>query len=109
MGAQSIRSLHFGKNQFGPRYFQLTVNLVFTVNLLTENVYVTNKLYSWHIKAYVANKILIKHLKRPHKHLNDKKIPCQKKNAKKKKKNLKTQKLNNKKIIRVIKGPKKEP
>ena len=43
----------------------------------------------------------------PHKHLNDKKFHIKK--MLKEKKNLKTQKLNNKKIVRVIKGPKKKP
>ena len=46
----------------------------------------------------------------PHKHLNDQKFQVKKKKKLKEKKNLKTQKLNfKKKIIRVIKGPKKEP
>jgi len=59
-GAQLIWSLYFGSNQFGPYYFQSAVNLLPTVKFLTENVYVVNGLPSWHIKAYVANKILIK-------------------------------------------------
>ena len=42
LGSQSIWSLHFGSNQFHPCYFQVTVNLVFTINSLTENAYVAN-------------------------------------------------------------------
>ena len=34
--------------QFGPCYFQIKVNLVITINSLTENVYVTNGLHGWH-------------------------------------------------------------
>ena len=37
-----------GHNQFGPYYFQLALNLVPTINSLTENTYVANGLYSWH-------------------------------------------------------------
>ena len=58
--SQLIWSLHFGNNQFGLYYFQSAINLIITVNVLTENVYVANGLHSWHIKAYVANKLLIK-------------------------------------------------
>ena len=43
---QSIWSLHFGNSQFGPSYFQLTTNLVLTVNSLTDFVYVANGLHS---------------------------------------------------------------
>ena len=57
---QLIWSLHFGNNQFDLYYFQSAVNLVLTVNLLTKNVYITNRSHSWHIKAYMVNKILIK-------------------------------------------------
>ena len=39
---QSIWSLYFDNSQFGSYYFQLTVNLVSTINSLTENAYVTN-------------------------------------------------------------------
>ena len=39
---QSTWSLHFGKSQFGHCYFQLTVNLIPTINSLTENSYVAN-------------------------------------------------------------------
>ena len=46
--SQSIWSLHFGSNQFGPCYFQLALNLVPTVNSLTENAYVVDGLHSWH-------------------------------------------------------------
>ena len=46
LGLQSIWSLHFGNNQFGLYYFQFTINLVSTINLLTENVYVENGLHS---------------------------------------------------------------
>ena len=49
LGSQSIWSLHFGSSQFGPCYFQLAVNLVPTVNLVTENVYMANGVHSWHI------------------------------------------------------------
>ena len=48
-GPQSIWSLYFGIGQFGPYYFKITINLVFTVNSLTENAYVANSLYSWHV------------------------------------------------------------
>ena len=44
---QSIWSLYFGSSQFGLCYFQLVVNLVHTVNSLTENAYVTNDMHSW--------------------------------------------------------------
>ena len=37
--SQSIQSLHFDSSQFCPCYFQFTVNLIFTINLLMENVY----------------------------------------------------------------------
>ena len=37
---------YFGSNLFGPYYFTITINLVFTVNLPTENVYVENRLHS---------------------------------------------------------------
>ena len=33
------------------------------INFLTKNVYMADKLYNWHIKAYLTNKILIKNLK----------------------------------------------
>ena len=36
-------------NQFSP-YILVTVNLVATVNLLTENVYMANNLHCWHIQ-----------------------------------------------------------
>ena len=35
--SRSIWSLHFGSSQYGPYYFQLSVNLVPTVNSLTKN------------------------------------------------------------------------
>ena len=63
LGLQSIWFLHFGNNQFYPYYFQTAVNLIHIVNLLMENIYMTNILRSWHIKAHVANKILIKKFK----------------------------------------------
>ena len=49
LGSQSIWSLHFGNGQFGPYYFQFAVNLVPTVNSLTENAYVANGLHCWHV------------------------------------------------------------
>jgi len=46
----------WGHDQFGPYnsqfsscYFQLTVNLVPTINSLTENAYIANGLHSWHV------------------------------------------------------------
>ena len=45
LGSQSIWSLHFGANQFGLCYFQLTLNLIITVNLLTENSYMANSVH----------------------------------------------------------------
>ena len=46
----------------------------------------------------------------PHKHLNDQKFQVKKKKKLKEKKKLKNTKIKfKKKIIRVIKGPKKEP
>ena len=44
---RSIWSLYFSSIQFGPCYFQLVVNLVSTVNSLTENAYVANDLSYW--------------------------------------------------------------
>ena len=43
-----IYSQHFSSSQFGPYYFQLTVNLISTVNTRTKNVYVADRVYSWH-------------------------------------------------------------
>ena len=43
--SQSIWSLHFSNGQFGPYYFQVAVNLVLTVNSLTENIYVASGLH----------------------------------------------------------------
>ena len=48
LGSQSIWSLHFDSSQFSPYYFQITVNLVPTVNLLTENAYMANGVHCWH-------------------------------------------------------------
>ena len=45
---QSIWSLYFCSNQFSLCYFQPEVNLIPTINSLTENAYVTNGLHSWH-------------------------------------------------------------
>ena len=39
--------VHFSSNQFGSRYFQLAVNLIITINSLTENVHEANGLDSW--------------------------------------------------------------
>ena len=44
-GHNQFGVLHFGANQFDHCYFQLTLNLVFTVNLLTENAYMANNVY----------------------------------------------------------------
>ena len=61
LGSKSIWSLHFGNNQFDLCYFQLTINLVFTVNSLTEKslyekwVHVANLKLMWLIK-YSNNK-----------------------------------------------------
>ena len=49
LGLQLIWFLHFGNNQFGSCYFQLTFNLVITVNLLTENGYMANGGNVWQI------------------------------------------------------------
>ena len=46
LGLKSIWFLHFGSNQFGPCYFQLAINLVLTVNLVMENAYMANGVYS---------------------------------------------------------------
>ena len=46
--SRSIYSLHFSSSQFGPCYFQLTVNLIYTVNSQTKNVYEADRVYSWH-------------------------------------------------------------
>ena len=51
LGLQSIWSLHFESNQFGPCYFQVTINLVPTVNLLTKNIYMTDGLHCWRIRG----------------------------------------------------------
>ena len=37
LGPQSIWSLYFGTDPFGPCYFQFVVNLILTFNLLMEN------------------------------------------------------------------------
>ena len=47
-GENTFWSLHFGSSQFSPCYFQIAVNLVSTVNLLTENAYVANSVHYWH-------------------------------------------------------------
>ena len=44
-GHNQFGALHFGANQFDHYYFQLTLNLVFTVNLLTENAYMANNVH----------------------------------------------------------------
>ena len=46
--SRSIYSLHFSSSQFGPCYFQVTVNLISTVNSRMKNVYVADRVYSWH-------------------------------------------------------------
>ena len=43
--SQLIQYLHFGSNQFGSYNFRFANNLVFTVNLLTENAYVANDMH----------------------------------------------------------------
>ena len=48
-GSWSIWSLHFGSEQFDLSYFQFAINLVFIVNSLTKNAYVTNELHFWHV------------------------------------------------------------
>ena len=45
LGHNQFGALHFGANQFDHCYFQLTLNLVFTVNLLTENTYIANNVH----------------------------------------------------------------
>ena len=42
---QLIWSLHFGSSQFEPWYFQLAINLISTINLLIEKVYVANSVH----------------------------------------------------------------
>ena len=44
-GSQLIQCLHFGSNQFGPYNFQLAINSIFTINLLTENAYMVNDVH----------------------------------------------------------------
>ena len=51
---QSIYFRHFDSSQFGSYYFQLAVNLVCTIKSVTENVYMANGVYTWHIEANVA-------------------------------------------------------
>ena len=45
LGHNQFGALHFGANQFDHYYFQLTLNLVFTINLLTENAYIANNVH----------------------------------------------------------------
>ena len=40
--------IFWGHSQFSPCYFQFAINLVPTINSLTENAYVANDVYSWH-------------------------------------------------------------
>ena len=42
LGLQSTWSLHFNSNQFGLRYFQVTINLALIFNSLTKNVTMKN-------------------------------------------------------------------
>ena len=37
LGLQSIWSLYFGTDPFGPRYFQFVVNFILTFNSIMEN------------------------------------------------------------------------
>ena len=48
LGLQLIWSLHFCSSQFSPYYFQIALNLVSTINLLTENAYMANGVHYWH-------------------------------------------------------------
>ena len=54
LGSQLIWSLYFGISQFGPSHFQLTINLIFTINSLTKI-----KIVYWQI-IYIADLFNIK-------------------------------------------------
>ena len=54
-GSQLIWSLYFGNSQFSLYYFELTINFIFTVNLLMKNVYMTNDVNNFKLSTSVIN------------------------------------------------------
>ena len=53
--SQSIWSLHFDNNKFGPCYFELAFNLVLTISSLMENTYVATYVHCWHNWSLCSN------------------------------------------------------